>query len=59
VLGGVMEIIKSDDLEKTQTWFLNNLKKSEVHKEILKESLADQIDGVNSIDDGQLIDLLR
>ncbi|HRX63623.1 MAG TPA: hypothetical protein P5060_00790 [Candidatus Absconditabacterales bacterium] len=59
VLGGVMENIKSADLEKTQTWFLNNLEKSQVHKEILKESLVAQIDGVNSLNDEQLMNLLR
>jgi|GEM_PF-5251202 len=54
-----MENIKSADLEKTQTWFLNNLEKSQVHKEILKESLVAQIDGVNSLNDEQLMNLLR
>ncbi len=43
VLGGHMEEIKSDDLESTKEWFWNNLNVSEVHKEILLDSLNDKI----------------
>jgi len=38
-----MEEIKSDDLESTKEWFWNNLNVSEVHKEILLDSLNDKI----------------
>jgi hypothetical protein len=38
-----MESIATADLVSTQNWFWNNLNKSGLHKQIIKESLEKQI----------------
>jgi len=59
VLGGYMENIATEDLASTQNWFLNNLDKSGLHKQIIKDSLQKQISIPNlKLTDDQLKDLL-
>jgi hypothetical protein len=54
-----MENIATEDLASTQNWFLNNLDKSGLHKQIIKDSLQKQISIPNlKLTDDQLKDLL-
>ena len=50
--------IDGDRLEDTKNWFIKNLEKTEVHKNILKKEFIEKI-GCNEINDDNLFKLLR
>lgn len=56
VLWDIVEAIADEDIEQTREWFMKNLEKSGLHKEILKSALSEKIKSALGIDEFELWD---